>query len=231
MLAAGSVPRSPRNFSTRLELLGLARNADRTRTAIGPVADSSALIPIEIDLSDLDETSSLADKLKNEFTHVDLFANIAGVWHNEDRAYYGPHLEDIPIDELHEVMNVGLLAPMILSRALLESMPDNSGCQILNLSGTFNSGGANWVHYFVSKRALELLTQALADENRDRGVRVNCVSPADTATPEYRKFFPEDADGALNPDYIADVMWSLQTRPEFHNISGEIIELRVCGTA
>ena len=41
------------------------------------------------------------------------------------------------------------------------------GNSIINLSGTFESGGKGWLPYYVSKRALEDLTVGLSDEIRD----------------------------------------------------------------
>ena len=34
-------------------------------------------------------------------------------------------------------------------------------------------------------------------------MKVNCISPSDTATEEYIKYFPEDAKDALQPEEIA----------------------------
>ena len=89
-----------------------------------------------------------------------------------------------------------------------------NGSSIINLSGTFEDGGKGWLPYYASKRALEDFTLGLADELRDKGIKVNCVSPSDTATEEYIKYFPEDAKDANFPEVVAKVIAGLVTGTE-----------------
>lgn len=78
-----------------------------------------------------------------------------------------------------------------------------AGSKVINLSGTFENGGKGWLPYYVSKRALEDLTVGLAQELEDKNIQVNCISPSDTATTSYEKFFPEFMDEAIDPIKIA----------------------------
>jgi NAD(P)-dependent dehydrogenase (short-subunit alcohol dehydrogenase family) len=178
-----------------------------------------------VDLRDRAAVADLSSRVEGEFGSVGVVANIAGVWHGEDRAYYGPLLHDTDVGEILDVMEVGIIAPMLLTRALLPSMLGAQGGTVVNLSGTFSDGGSGWMHYFVSKRALEQFTVGLADEMSGLGVRVNCVSPADVATEAYVRFFPEDAATALTPQDVADVVQWLVS-PAAQHISGQIIEVR-----
>lgn len=206
-------------------VIGVGRSEERMSAAVGNSHDGDAAFTmIECDLSKIEALRGLCAKVA-ELRDLHLLANIAGVWHDADRAFYGPKLAETPGEELEEVMNVGLITPMLLSRAALPALERSSGA-ILNLSGTFASGGAGWAHYFVSKRGLEELTRATADEYRNRGVRVVCISPADTNTPAYAKFFPEDAAEAQSPDVVAAASYALATDPTFANVSGQIIEIR-----
>ncbi len=178
-----------------------------------------------VDLRDRAAVADLPSRVEGELGSVRVVANIAAVWHGEDRAYYGPLLHETEVDEILDVMEVGIIAPMLLTRALLPSMIGAQGGAVVNLSGTFSAGGRGWMHYFVSKRALEQFTVGLADEVREFGVRVNCVSPADVATEAYVQFFPEDAATALTPQDVADVVQWLVSAAAQH-ISGQIIEVR-----
>ena len=80
------------------------------------------------------------------------------------------------------------------------------GSAIVNISGTFENGAKGWVPYFASKRALEDLTVGLAQELEEKGIRVSCVSPSDTATESYIKYFPEDAKDANSPEDVAKLV-------------------------
>src|SRR5690606_11125866 len=75
--------------------------------------------------------------------------------------------------------------------------------KVLNISGTFENGAKGWLPYYASKRGLEDLTVGLSEELKRLAIDVNCISPSDVASEEYKKYFPEDAQNALNPDDIA----------------------------
>lgn len=78
-----------------------------------------------------------------------------------------------------------------------------SKSKIINLSGTFENGAKGWLPYYVSKRAIEDLTIALAQELEDKDIQVNAISPSDTATDAYKKYFPEYINDSIDPKVIA----------------------------
>jgi NAD(P)-dependent dehydrogenase (short-subunit alcohol dehydrogenase family) len=96
---------------------------------------------------------------------------------------------------------VGFVAPSILVHGLLNLM--NKGSKIVNLSGTFENGAKGWLPYYSSKRALEDFSVGLSDELEEKDIQVNCVSPSDTATEQYSKYFPEYMAEAIDPLIIA----------------------------
>lgn len=207
-------------------VLAIARREDRLKQLALTHAATGEVVPIVADLAAVDGIGTVCAKIGSYTSHVDLLANIAGVWHGETTAYYGPSLWELSEEEILQVMNVGITASMLLARGVLPLMLNgNEEAHIVNLSGTFNAGGKGWIHYYTSKKALEFFTLALADETKGQGVRVNCVSPADTATEAYIKFFPEDAEGALKPEEIAEFIIHLSDESMRH-INGQIIELR-----
>lgn len=179
---------------------------------------------VDLDLRDRAAVADLPARA-TKLGSVAVVANIAGIWHGEDRAFYGPLLHETEAEEILDVMEVGIIAPMLLTRALLPSIIAAGGGSVINLSGTFGDGGGGWMHYFVSKQALEKFTVGLADEVGKLGVRVNCVSPADVATEAYTRFFPEDAATALAPEDVAEVVqWLVSDAAR--NVSGQIVEVR-----
>lgn len=179
---------------------------------------------IKVDLRDVHALTAVAEQV-GKGPRISVIANVAGVWHNGDRVYHGPRLHKTPVEETLEVLDVGLRAPMVLTALLLPFMVGAGDGHVINISGTFSSGGKGWLHYFVSKKALEEFTKGLADELRDQGVQVNCVCPADVATDALVKFFPEDAASALTARDIAEVVGMLLT-PVARNITGQVIEVR-----
>jgi len=85
----------------------------------------------------------------------------------------------------------------------------SKGSSIINISGTFEGGAKGWLPYYVSKRGIEDLTLGLSEELKKKEINVNCISPSDTATEEYIKYFPEDAKDANSPEDIAKEVLNL----------------------
>ena len=204
-------------------IYALARSTEKIEVFAAEQPQGS-IIPTKVDLTDVADIRRVIHDITQQEDSIHLLANIAGVWHNEDESYYGPKIWEIPEGRLLEVMTVGITAPMLLSRGLIPKMPGNGVAQIVNLTGTFNTG-AGWLHYYTSKKALENLTLGLADELREKGVRANCVSPADTATEAYSRFYPEDAADGLAPEYVAQFIVELFS-PSMQYVNGQIIEIR-----
>jgi NAD(P)-dependent dehydrogenase (short-subunit alcohol dehydrogenase family) len=96
--------------------------------------------------------------------------------------------------------------------------------KIVNLSGTFENGGKGWLPYYASKRALEDLTIGLAQELEERSIQVNAVSPSDTATESYSKYFPQYMDEAISPEKIAEKI--VELCQEENIITGKVIVMK-----
>jgi len=176
------------------------------------------------------DATKVGEEINNSFGDVDIIVNAAGVWHNEDIVYYGPKLWELSEHEILEVMQVGIIAPMLLTKTLLPNMVDKKYGKIINISGTFESGAKSWMHYYVSKKALEDFTIGLAQEVREHMIQVNCVCPSDTATDSYKKFYPrakdyEPFEDCMDPKDIAKLVLQLAI-DDFDFITGQIIVAR-----
>jgi NAD(P)-dependent dehydrogenase (short-subunit alcohol dehydrogenase family) len=167
----------------------------------------------------------LAVRVNAKLGSPDILVNVAGVWHDDKTVFAGVPLVDTPAKQILEVMEVGLLAPMLLTRAFLPPMLRAQQGKIISISGTFATGGAGWLHYYVSKLGLENFTVGLAQELRPSKIQVNCVSPSDTATDALRRFFPEDAKTALDPREVARLVVFLASQDAEH-ITGQCIVIK-----
>ncbi len=177
------------------------------------------------DLKDEKAIKKLASDVTTAWGNIDILVHAAGVWHNDDIAYAGVSLVDTPSGQINEVLDVGIRAPMLLTRLLLPGMIKKKQGKILFISGTFASGGAGWLHYYVSKLALEHFTVGLCQELREHEIQVNCISPSDTDTEALRKFFPEDAETAINPTEVAKLAVFFLSK-DADNITGQILVIK-----
>jgi NAD(P)-dependent dehydrogenase (short-subunit alcohol dehydrogenase family) len=172
------------------------------------------------DLTKIDSIVSLVTKIKSIVENVDILANIAGIWHGKKEVYAGKNLETFTNDVVSDTFAVGLIAPTMLCKLLIPLFP--KGSSIINLSGTFENGAKGWLPYYVSKRAIEDLTIGLSQELEEKEIKVNCVSPSDTATEEYKRFFPEDAEGAQTPNVVAELFLELIQK----NVTGKVFVIK-----
>lgn len=178
------------------------------------------------DLRSKQDIKKLASDILKEYRSIDIIANVAGVWHDSQKVYYGHPLWETPEEQINEVLDVGIRAPMLLTRALLPSMIQKKQGKILQISGTFESGATGWLHYYVSKKALEHFTIGLSEELRPHKIQVNTISPSDTFTEAYRKFFPDAKQKeCLSPVNIANLAIFLLSEDADH-ITGSCIVIR-----
>jgi NAD(P)-dependent dehydrogenase (short-subunit alcohol dehydrogenase family) len=188
--------------------------------------DGGSAVTFPCDLRDVPAIERIAREIQEQFGATDFIVNCAGVWHNEDAVYAGVPLQNTPVDQILEVLEVTLVAPFILTRSLLPKMIERKSGKILQVSGTFESGASGWLHYYVAKKGLEDFTEGLAQELREHEIQVNAVSPSDTKTEAYTKFFPDTLDkDCVTPEEIADkVLFLLSDRA--NNITGATIVVR-----
>lgn len=174
----------------------------------------------ELNLNDLSELGKYANKIASNLEHLDAFIHIAGVWHNQDEALADKVFGSYNSNQIIEAMNVGVTSAMVLMNAFRPIMKNST---VIGISGTFNSGAKGWVPYFTSKRALEDFLVGLNQDEID--LKVYGISPADTATEAYKKFYPEYFNEAQSPSEIAKLILSLLNNDSDFS-SGDIIELR-----
>lgn len=196
---AVSIELAKNNF----EVLLVARNAEKLQETRRQIEKNGGKAQVfTADLADLSSINTLISEIKQKFSQLDLIANIAGIWHGQDEVYAGKNYADFDQKIILDTFGVGTIAPALLVHGLLPLIPLGEG-KIINLSGTFENGAKGWLPYFVSKRAIEDFTAGLAQELEDQNIQVNCISPSDTATDTYRKFFPQYIDEAISPEQIA----------------------------
>ncbi len=178
-----------------------------------------------VDLKKKKEIFSVCRKIKGKYPQINVLANVAGVYHNQSRAFADIPYEKYSHVQLQEIMSVNLEAPMILCHELLTHMPRNG--KVINISGTFESGAKGWLPYYLAKKGVEDFTIGLAQEVADKKIQVNCISPSDTKTEGYEKYFPEYAkdDICLQPSEVAKIAEFLTTA-DSKIISGQIITVK-----
>jgi NAD(P)-dependent dehydrogenase (short-subunit alcohol dehydrogenase family) len=189
--------------------------------------DGGAAKIFQADLSNESDINKLASNILEEWKSVDILANVAAVWHDDEKPFFGVPLHETPTEQINEVLDVNLRAPMLLTRLFIPGMVQKKQGKIINISGTVSEiGGAGWLHYYVSKLAVEHFTVGLAQELRPYEIQVNCISPSNTKTEALVKFFGEEAASALPPENVADLTVFLTCNPVADHLTGQIMIIK-----
>ena len=172
------------------------------------------------------EAEQVGESILKDFDSIYAICNVAGVWHGVDKVYYGPMLWETPSSEIKNVLEVGVIAPVILTKTLLPAMVKNNEGKVLQISGTFENGATGWLHYYIGKKAIEDFTVGLSEELRPYKIQVNTISPSDTWTEAYAKYYP-DADPSIcnSPEDIAEEAKFLLS-DKSDSITGQCIIIR-----
>lgn len=119
-----------------------------------------------------DQIKNMVTYTLNKYGQIDILVNNSGI--------AGPtvNLADIDLNDWNDVMAINLTGPMLCAREILKPMIVARKGNIINISSEGGrSGYPMRGPYSVSKRGLIALTETLAIEAGEYGIRVNCISP------------------------------------------------------
>jgi NAD(P)-dependent dehydrogenase (short-subunit alcohol dehydrogenase family) len=160
-----------------------------------------ALVGRRADLGQEEETRAFVEWAIGELVTLDGVALAAGGWAG------GARFEEAPTGEWSSMMRGNLDTVSRLCRLALPHLLEGRGSVVTVGARAAEVAGDGMAAYAVSKSAVHALTRVLARENRDRGVRFNCVLPGTIDTPANRAAMPKaDHSGWTTPESIARVM-------------------------
>jgi NAD(P)-dependent dehydrogenase (short-subunit alcohol dehydrogenase family) len=174
------------------------------------------------DVGDPDDVERIAAAALTAFDRVDVLVNNA----SELGPTPMPYLLDTDPDALRRVLDVNLLGPFLLTRALLGPMLAAGRGSVINVSSDAGVVGyPGWGAYGVSKAALDQMTRIWASELDGSGVRVNAVDPGDMATAMHAAALPDDDPATLaRPEDRTEVFVRLASAAPGDPGSGQRLE-------
>src|SRR4249919_2813485 len=140
------------------------------------------------------------DGILARFGRLDALVNIAGGFRWEQ-------LAEGSLDSWNAMYELNLRTAVAACRAALPHLPSGRG-RIVNIGAAgAQKAGAGMGAYAASKAGVARLTEALAEELKDRGITVNAVLPSIIDTPANRADMPKaDFTRWVQPEQLADVI-------------------------
>lgn len=147
---------------------------------VGGVGERAArdIVVVPMDLGDVASVTSLVARVRERgVERLDALVNNA--------ALLGPigKTWDTPAAEWSAAVTADLVSPALLCAAVVPWMASTGGGKIINLSGGGATGPRpSFSAYASAKAGLVRFSETLAEEVRDLGIAVNCVSPGPMGT-------------------------------------------------
>jgi short-subunit dehydrogenase len=181
---------------------------------------------IPTDVRKIEEVNAAFDQILDQNNHqVHVLVNNAGL------GYFG-YLEDMPVEQWHEMFDTNVNGIFYCTRRVLEPMKKQELGHIVNISSIAGLEAYPQVAaYSSTKFAVKGLSEALYKEVRDFGVKVTCVYPGSVKTDFFRNSPSiQPHDYMLMPEDLAQViLQALQTPNNFHQVNLEIRPLQPKG--
>jgi len=148
------------------------RNAEtlgKVRDEIAPCGTSNIIVAA--DLTSEGGRRSVIDQTLKTFGKLDMLINLAGVMSFTDFTAEDPYVTEL-------LFKVNVLAPMLLTQALLPHMIEQGRGQIVNIGSIFGSiAFAYFATYSSTKFALRGFSEALRRELEGTGINVTYIAP------------------------------------------------------
>jgi NAD(P)-dependent dehydrogenase (short-subunit alcohol dehydrogenase family) len=153
------------------------------------------------DLADLEATRKAMAAIAMRFGGIDVLVNVAGGFHWEK-------IVDGEIETWDSLYAMNLRSAVVSCKCALPAMLERGRGRIINIgAGAAARAGLGMGAYAASKAGVQRLTEALAEELKDRNITVNAILPGIIDTPRNRLDMPKaDFTRWVSPQAIANVI-------------------------
>ncbi|MBI1860627.1 MAG: SDR family oxidoreductase [Deltaproteobacteria bacterium] len=165
---------------------------------------SGETLPLACNVVDEASVGTTFEMIGKAWGGIDFLVNNAGI--------VNPGLLEVQsVTGWNEVMNTNVRGPWLCARAALPWMKNRGGGAIVNIGSLAGIRGTNkfpgFGVYTASKFAVVGLTEAMATEFMEFGIRVNCVAPGAVDTPLLRAVAPQLKTQAEPRDIAESVLF------------------------
>ena len=162
------------------------RDTDNLAQAKDSLSASGTVTAVEMDVAVPQAVAAAAERTIAELGRIDILVNNAGV---AGTVY---KLWETPVEEWRRVIDINLNGIFLCCRAVIPNMIENGYGRIVNIASIAGKeGNPNAAHYSAAKAGVIGLTKSLGKETVDKGIIVNCITPAVIETPIISQTTPD----------------------------------------
>jgi glucose 1-dehydrogenase len=166
----------------------LDRDENQCEEVAKPFRDAEARVAaVGCDIADEASVANAADRVRGALGPVDVLVNNAGILHSGA-------VTEIEVAEWTRLMGVNLTGFLLCARSFSAHMKEKGAGAIVHTSSIGGHTPQAYAGaYSVSKAGVRMLSQVLAVELGEFGIRSNVVSPAMLITPLSEAFYEDSA--------------------------------------
>ena len=152
-------------------------DGEKLAEAKGTLGQAGRVSTHVVELTSETDVAAAAEGVAQAHRKIDILVNNAGITGGNATTW------ELAPDVWRRVIDVNLVAPYLVCRAVVPKMIANKYGRIVNIASVAGKeGNPNASHYSASKAGLIALTKSLGKELAGKGVLVNAVSPAAAKT-------------------------------------------------
>ncbi|TLX77126.1 bifunctional cytidylyltransferase/SDR family oxidoreductase [Labilibacter sediminis] len=155
-----------------------------------------------VDIRDEEKIKEVLKQVYDECGRIDYVVNSAAILQRQP-------LVQMDYKTINDTIDINLKGAIVVAKESYKYLSESRG-QLLNYtSSSYTRGRSFYSAYSSTKTAIVNLTQALAEEWENEGIRVNCINPERTATPmRVKNFGIEPEETLLKVDKVAETSLS-----------------------
>lgn len=143
-------------------------------------------LAIQLDVSKKDQIQSACDQMIEAWGQVDILINAPGI--NSPTPFF-----EITEEEYERIMSINLKGVVMACQIFGKEMVKRQSGSIINISSASSGPPISKVFtYSISKAGINNITQNLAREWAEQGVRVNAIAPGFFPAEQNRKILTQD---------------------------------------
>jgi len=195
-----------------------ARNSGKLEDAAARLRnDGVEVMAATADVASAAEIASLVTKTEKSLGSIEILVNNAGI------GYFGP-VQEADEKNWDSVLDTNLKSVFLLSKAVAPGMIERRTGHIINIGSLAGKNAfKNGSIYCASKWGLMGLTECMAEDLREYGVRVSVICPGSVATEFGSPASKKNPQKMLQPDDIAHAVEMLVSQAPQSFISEVLI--------